>query len=295
MRARRLTLVAVLAAALVFASVPMALARGGGHGWGRRPAPYRVSKPSVPSQRVVMGVSFESTGVVIPPIAADDTSTTVVIKVYTPGKHGRLVSVSTVDAVLSPAADATATVYDAFVTLPSAGKYALVAVVMRDGSPLATSAPRPVTAVLPYKVSRPRLVSHRVDEGTSFDATGVVTPALGADDPSSLAILVYKVGRHGRLSLVATAAASFTGPVDEGTGYAASLMLPTAGKYVLVAVLSNADVVVGRSAGVQMRAKRVPVVEPVPDPEPTPDPAPDPAPDPVPDMGTVLGYHGGHR
>jgi hypothetical protein len=262
MRARTVTMVAILSVALVFASAPAALARHSG--FGGRSAPYRISKPSIPSAHVVMGVSFETTGVLTPTIQGDDTST-VSIRVFRLQDHRRPFLVDTVVAAISSSPDATGTAYDASITLPRAGAYALVAVVLRDGRAIASSAPRPVFAALPYQVSRPSVLSRRVTAGDSFDATGVVTPAIAADGtPSSVTVFVYRIGRHGRLSKVATATAGLTGAVGEGTGYSVTLSLPSAGTYVLVAVLSADDVVLGRSLRTTMRAVKPPVVLPPP-------------------------------
>jgi hypothetical protein len=244
MRTCKLMAISVVSIALLLASVPAAFAAPHVR---HHPAPYRVSKPSVPAEHVTMGLSFETTGVLVPAIAADDTSTTVAIEVYGRTSHGRSILVATVPAALSASAD-TGTVYDAIVTLPAAGPYGLVAAVSLSGSVVARSAARPVFAMLPYRVSTPRLASGRVVAGTSFDATGVVVPSIAADDASTtVSILVMRVGRRGRLTQVDSVAAALTGPVGDGTGYDASITLSSAGRYVLVAVVMQDGVVVGRS------------------------------------------------
>jgi hypothetical protein len=256
MRLKTVTIAAVLSAALIFTVVPAALANHHGHSRGRTVAVYKVTKPRIADEHVTMGVSFETSGVVTPAIATDDTSTSVSIKVYSLAKKGHSVLVDTVAASLAPATDTTGTVYDATVTLPASGSYTLVAVVTTtDGQTLATSAGRPVFARLPYTVSKPRVLTPKVTAGVSFDATGVVTPAIAADDTStSVTVFVYRMGRHGRLSQVTTAAATFTGAVGDGTGYSATLSLPSKGTYVLVAVASSDGVVLGRSGSRNMRA-----------------------------------------
>lgn len=257
MRNLKLMAISAVSVALVLASAPGALAapRGRQH---VRPAPYRVSEPGVVTGHVTMGVSFEATGVVVPAIAADDTSTTVAIQVYGLPARGLPKLVSTVPAVLS-AAVTTGTVYDASVILPEAGPYELVAAVSYEGSVVARSAARPMVAVLPYKVSAPRVVTPRVAMGISFDATGVVVPAIAAEDTSTtVSVLVYQRRRANDLTLVDTFDAALTGDVvvgtGTGTGYDASVTLSSAGRYVLVAVVMNDGVLLGRSGQRPVRA-----------------------------------------
>jgi hypothetical protein len=172
-----------------------------------------------------------------------------------------------VPAALSASAD-TGTVYAASLSLPAAGEYQLVAAVSLDGIVIARSAPRPVRAVLPYRVSRPCVASHKVTTGVSFDATGVVTPAIAADDASTTVVVrVLHVGRRGRLKEVALVDAVLTGAVGDGTGYSAAITLPAKGKYVLVARVMRDSVVLGRSG-----QRAVKSYDPAPAPEPVPDP-----------------------
>lgn len=223
--------------------------------------PYRVSKPRVNSVKVVMGVSFEATGVIVPAIAVDDVSTTVAVSIYRLPKRGHAILVDSADAVLSSVSEG-ATAYSASITLPESGDYALVAAASRDGVAVARSSARRVFAALPYEVSRPRTDLHKVTAGTAFDATGVVVPGIAADDASTtVEVRVFKVGRHGRLALVDTVVAVLTGPVDEGTGYSASITLAERGQYVLVAVVVNDGVVLGRSGGRELHALRAEVSE----------------------------------
>jgi hypothetical protein len=212
--------------------------------------PHAVTKPALASDKVTMGVSFDATGVVTPAIAVDDASTTVSVEVFSLPKRGRPVLVSTVPAVLTPTTDAAGSVYDASIVLPQAGPYALVAIVQNGGVTLGQSKARLVSALLPYVVTKPSVLSQRVNAGDSFDATGVVTPAIAADDTSTtIDVLVYHVGRRGRLTLVSTVAGTFTGPDGDGTDYSATISLANPGRYVLVALVSSDGPVVGRSCG----------------------------------------------
>lgn len=260
MRRLKVVAIAAVAVALVFSSVPIASAgmfgRMRGHG-----APYRITRPSVASAKVVMGTSFDATGALVPAIAADDASTTVAIEVYGKPVRGHRGPLMSVPAALAASPD-TGTTYAATLTLADAGEYQLVAAVSLDGTVIARSKPREIRVVLPYKVTKPRLVSPKVTAGESFDATGVVVPAIAADDASTtVAIRVLKVGRHGRLTAVDSVDAVLTGDVDSGTGYSASLTLADTGKYVLVAVVLRDGVVLGRSAA---RPVKVRPAEPLP-------------------------------
>jgi hypothetical protein len=265
MRRLKSVAVATVAIALVFSSVPLAFAgMHGGHGegrHGRQAAPFSVTRPAVVSEKVVMGTSFDATGLVLPAIAADDTSTTVALQVYGRGDHGRPALIDSISAALSAATD-TGTVYSAAVTLPDAGEYTLVAAVSQNGVVVAQSRGREIDVVLPYAVSRPRVVTPKVVTGTAFDATGVVVPSIAADDASTtVSVLVMQVGRHHRQTQVASIDAALS-VADTGTAYTASITLPTAGKYVLVAVVMRDGVVLGRSRGREMRAADA-VVAPV--------------------------------
>jgi hypothetical protein len=253
MRNLKLMAISAVSIALVLASAPAAFAAP--HGRQRvHPAPYRISRPSVVTDHVTMGVSFEATGVVVPAIAADDASTTVAIKVYGLPGRGLPKLVSTVPAALS-AGVTTGTAYDASVTLPGAGPYELVAVVSVDGSVVARSTARPLLSTLPYRISKPHLASGRVVAGVSFDATGVVVPAIAGDDASTtVSVLVMRVGRRQHLTRIATVGAALTGSVGTGTGYDASVTLSTAGRYVFVAVVMRDGVVLGRSGQRPVRA-----------------------------------------
>jgi hypothetical protein len=256
MRKTKFAAIAVVAIALVFSSVPMAFAQHG-DGHRGRSAPYRVSRPHLADERVTMGVSFDATGVLTPAIAADDASTTVALEVYGPAGHGRPALLESVPAALSASPD-TGTVYAATLTLSDPGRYLVVAAVSRDGSVIARSKSSEVRIVLPYRLSKPRVVSSRVLTGTSFDATGVVVPAIAADDASTtVSVLVFQTGRRHSRAQVAEVAATLTGAVGGGTGYSASLTLPTAGEYVLVAVVMRDGVVLGRSPEREVRAADV--------------------------------------
>ena len=271
---RRLKFVAIAAVsiALVFSSVPAALAggRGGMQGGSHRAvAPYRVSRPSVGSPTVVMGVSFDATGFLVPAIAADDTSTTVSILVFDASGRHRPTLLDSVPAALAASLD-TGTAYAATMVIPSVGNYLLVAAVSRDGAIIARSKPREIRVVLPYRVTKPRVAAHKVATGVSFDATGEVIPAIAGDDASTtVSVQVMSVGRRHRLTQVAAFDAVLTGPVGDGTGYAAAVTLPTAGKYVLVAVVLRDGVVLGRSGQRPLKAFDAPPVDPAPvDPAP---------------------------
>jgi hypothetical protein len=250
--------IAVLGIALLVPSADVALA-------ARRPLamPCRVSAPRVASPKVVVGAAFDATGVVVPAIAADDASTTVSVIAYRVGKRARLTRVGVFEAALTGPAGA-GTGYAASLTLPGAGPYALVAVVVRDGVVLGRSTRRPVQAVLPYKVSPVRVARPKVAAGVAFDATGAVMPAIADDDASTtVSVVVYRVGRGNRLVQVGAFDAALTGSVGAGTGYAASVTLPSAGSYVLVAVVSRDGIVLGRSAPRPIKAGRVPRVAPL--------------------------------
>jgi hypothetical protein len=271
MRVSRTVLIASLAFALALASATVAFGYGfrpgaggyGGPGRGRIVAPYKVTKPSVPAEHVVMSVSFETTGLVKPPIAADDASTTVAIQVYGFGQRMRPVLLQTVPAALSPSPDTSATVYEAPITLPKAGAYFMVAVVSKDGVMVSRSARRPVFAMLPYKISKIRVASSRVATDTSFDATMVVTPAIPGDSSAIVTVHAYRCGARGRASEVASVTAAPTGPVGAGTGYLATFSFSTPGKYTLVAVLTQGGVVVGKSQAREVRMFGAPVPAPV--------------------------------
>jgi hypothetical protein len=264
MRRIRCVAIAAVAVALVFSSVPAAFARQR-HARQWSPPPFRITRPRLASDRVVMGVSFEATGLVLPAIAPDDASTTVAVEVYGPARHRITPLLDVVPATLAAASD-TGTVYDATLTLPDPGEFLLVAAVSQNGVVVARSAPREVRVVLPYKVSRPRILSHKVDTGASFEASGVVLPAIAGDDASTtVAVLVLQRsrGRHPVLSQVASFDAVLTGPVGDGTGYSATVTLPTAGKYVLVAVVTRDGAVLGRSCETEMKARDAVVAPPV--------------------------------
>ena len=270
MRVSRTVLAGALAVSLVLSSATVAVAMGRGPGpvqppgRGRIVAPYNVTKPSVPREHVTMGVSFETTGLVMPAIAGDDASTTVSIQVFGPGRRMRPTLLQTVAAWLSPSADASATIYHASITLPAAGGYSLVAVVSKDGVVVSRSALRPVCAVLPYEISKLSIASSRVAIDTSFDATMVVTPAIPADSCAVVTVYAYRYGAHGRASEVASVTAVPTGAVGAGTGYTATFSFSTPGTYTLVAVLTRGSVVVGKSCGREVRVFGAPVPRPLP-------------------------------
>ncbi len=274
MRVSRTMLAGVLVGSLVLSSATVAFAfgRGGGpgtsrghdRGRGRITAPYKVTKPSVPGERVTMGVSFETTGLVTPAIAADDASTTVSIHVFGAGRRMRPELLQTVAASLSPSADASSTIYEASITLPSAGEYFLVAVVSKDGAMVSRSALRPVRAVFPYRISRLSVASSKVATDTSFDATMVVTPAIPGDSSAVVTVYAYRCGWRGGASEVASVTAIATGPLGDGTGYTATFSFATPGRYRLVAVLTQDGVVVGKSRPREVCVFGAPVAPPLP-------------------------------
>ena len=151
--------------------------------------------------------------------------------------------------------------YDAAVTLTGEGQFMLSAIVVRDDTVLARSTGRPVRAVLPYRISKPRVESRVATAGVSFDATGVVVPGIATDDPdTTVSVIAYKVGRRGKLTKVDSFEAVNTGLVGEGSGYSASVTLPSAGRYVLVAVVMRDGTILGHSTHRPMRARPAPVV-----------------------------------
>jgi hypothetical protein len=242
---RRLT-AAVLAVALLLASATPALAVHRGKGRGAR-APYKVAKPRVVSNHVAVGAAFEATGVIVPAIAADDASASVAIAVYRPGKRGRLVLVSTVPATLSSLSE-TVTAYSGTVTLPAVGSYRLVAVVSRDGVGVARSEGRPVFAVPPYRIGKARLASPKVTMGVSFEASGVIMPAIALDDvATTVAVSIYRLRKKGAPVLVGSADAALSSVSETVTAYTASITLPESGDYALVAVVSRDGLVLARS------------------------------------------------
>jgi hypothetical protein len=257
MRRSRSIVIAALSVALVFSSAYVALAAPRMATHRGRPA-YKVTKPHVAGSTVAVGVAFDATGVVLPTIAADDSSTVVAVEVRRlsgPRKGGVLLSVP---AVLS-AADTTGTAYSASVTLTSEGQFALSAVVSRGGQVIMRTTARPVRAVLPYRVTKPRVLSSRVATGTSFEATGVVTPAIAVDDTSaSVSVVAYKVGRRAKLTQVGSFDAVLTGPIGEGTGYSASVSISDSGRYVLVAYVTRDGLVVGHSTQRPIRVTAAP-------------------------------------
>jgi hypothetical protein len=253
MRRLRFVAIGALSIAIVFAAAPAAFA--GHRGRDHRPrAPYRISSPSVADERVAMGASFDVTGTIVPAIAPDDTSTTVSIEVFGPSVGRDPKPLLTVPTVLAASPD-TGTVYAATLTLADPGHYLLVAVVSKDGAVVARSKASEITVLLPYTVSKPRIGSKWFLTGAAFDATGSVVPAIAADDASTtVEVRVFQLGRRQRPVLVSSAPAVLTGPVGEGTGYTASITLPTSGHYVLVAVVLRDGVVLGRSRGREVRA-----------------------------------------
>jgi hypothetical protein len=257
MRISRSMTAAALAVALVFSSASIVLAAP------RRPVPkpkpaYRITKPHVASAKVTVGVAFDATGVVMPTITSDDT--TVVIEVrrlYGTHMGGVLMRVP---AVLSSAAT-TGTLYTASVKLTSSGEFALAAVVRHDGKTVMRTTGRPVRAVLPYRVTKPRVLHARVVAGASFVATGVVIPGIDpADLTTTVSVVTYKVGRRGKLTKVARFDAVNTGAAGTGSGYSASVSLPSAGRYVLVGVVMRDGIVLGRSTQRPMLVRAAPVV-----------------------------------
>jgi len=242
----RSVLFSALAVALVFATAPMTMATPP---TGTVPpvAMYRVSVPHVAREIVKTGVPFEATGSVVPTIAPDDTSTTVAVQVFKGAMDSRASQVATVAAALTGAVG-NGTGYDATITFDHAGAYVLRAIVLKNGAVVGRSPMRVMSAVLPYQVRGPFVARSVVRAGVQFDATGSVLPTIDGSDPTlAVTVRVFSIGNRGALSQVATVAATLTGPVGNGTGYAASLSLPKAGAYVLDAVLTDGGAVAGRS------------------------------------------------
>lgn len=260
-RTKRFVFAAVVATVVVLAAATPAMARSTravghrGHG-GQASLPFKVSTPSVPQESVIQGVAFDATGVIAPAVSSDGTPTAAMIEVYQFSRRGPASLVATPVATLTgPDADGN-TPYSVSITLPTAGQYALVTVLTQGDAVVGRSRPRYVRAILPYTVSKPHVASMFAVQGIQFDATGSIAPAIPGADPSyALALQVLSRGRHGA-SQVATADATFTGlDADGNTGYTASLSLPSAGSYSIVAVLTHDGVVVGRSKAREMVAK----------------------------------------
>ncbi len=245
MRNIRQFLAAALVTCLVVASAPMTASA-----MTVRPATLRgatvvrISPPHVATSTVTAGQAFDAVGSVLPTIAPDDTATAIAVRAYSVGARARETLVGSFDATpTGPVGRGTG--YDASVTLPAAGRYLLVGVVVRSGKVVARSAVQPVRAVLPYALGSPRVASVRVPIGQSFDATGAILPALAPGDTSSAVTLqLYKIGVKGGASLVATIDASIA---DTGDAYSATLSLPSGGAYELIAVLTSSGTTVGRS------------------------------------------------
>jgi hypothetical protein len=241
MRTARTVLAAVLAASLVLAAAPAAMAVS-------KPVPrrhplYKVSVPRVASRVVKMDVPFEASGSVLPTVAPDATVT---VQVFGIGARGRRFFEKEFVATTAPAARGTS--YSAQVSLPGAGAYALIAVVRKGGKVVACSGTRMMKAVLPYRISIPRVARSVVATGVAFEASGSVVPTIGPGDTATVALQVFRVnlrGGHLNPSGVADIAATVTG---DGSGYSALVTLPKVGVYALVAVVKMDGKVVGRSA-----------------------------------------------
>lgn len=263
MRVGKLALSVALATALVFGSVPAALAGGSSSSHSRHSSHsvpvirYRITKPKVAQPKVTAGVPFDATGVVLPTIAADDTSTAVSIAVYRLQGYHRSTPVLTVPATLS-SAPGTGTAYAATLNVADAGAYGIVAIVTKDGRVVATSEARPVIAALPYKVTAPHAATRPV-VGVAFEASGSVCPTIAADDTSTtVSVLAYQRGRHGKLTQVGSFDTTLSAATP-GTAYVASVTLPAAGSYTLVAVVQRDGQVLGRSSAREVRVKNAPV------------------------------------
>ncbi len=262
MRTRRSVLALLVVVAFLTALAPVAVAQGDSRGErpdrrGRcdriRPL-YRVTKPHVVRPVVVAGATFEASGSVMPTITAGDTSTTVAILVLKGGKHARPAVVSTVPATLTEGAR-RGTGYTASLSLPGEGRWALVAVVLKDGVIVGRSEPRDMKARLPYRLTKPRVARSSVVASTTFEASGSVVPTIPAGDGATVAILVMKPGRCSRASVVATVPATLTENACRGTGYQASLSLPTTGRWTLVAVVMKDGTILGRSEPRMIKAR----------------------------------------
>lgn len=263
MRVGKLALSVALATALVLGSVPAALAGGSSSSHSKHSSHsvpaihYRITKPKVAAPKVTVGVSFDATGVVLPTIAADDTSTTVSVAVYRLQGYHRSAPVLTMPATLSSAVG-TGTAYAATLSVADAGSYALVAIVTRDGRVVAKSEARPIAAVLPYRVTAPHAAARPV-AGVAFEASGSVCPTIAADDTSTtVSLLAYQRGRHGKLTQVGSFDTTLA-VATRGTAYVASVTLAKAGSYTLVAVVQRDGQVLGRSGAREVRVKSAPV------------------------------------
>lgn len=215
--------------------------------------PYRVTRPHVANTVVHVGDAFDATGSVCPTIAPDDPSTTVALKVIRRGDC-RPHEVASVPATLTgPVGKGTG--YKATLSFSAPGEYALVAVVLRNGMELGRSEHTVMVAKLPYKVSKPKVQASVVATGQDFLAIGTVNPSVTASDHATLFIQVFRLRPRKARSQIATVTATFTGPVGRGTGYSATLSLPSTGSYMLVAVLYKDGIVVGKSEARPMLAR----------------------------------------
>jgi len=222
--------------------------------------PYRVTGPRVARPVVRAGVQFEASGSVVPTIDLSDASIAVAVRVFSVGKRGALSQVATVPATLTgPAGNGTG--YAASLSLPKAGAYALDTIVTDGGVIAGRSGLRSMTALLPYVVTTPRVKRPVVPVGVAFDASGSVVPTIAPDDTTTtVAVRVFAIGRHGKMALVTSVAATLTGPAGKGTGYDASITFPKPGSYALQAIVLCGGEVLGRSELRLMLAKRAPAV-----------------------------------
>ena len=247
-RTARSVLLGALAVALVLSTAPMAMAVAPRAGTGpAATAVYRVSALHVSHDMVKTGVPFEATGSVVPTIAPGDTSTTVAVQVFKGAISARPSQVTTAAAALTgPVGSGTG--FDATIVFDRPGVYLLRAVVLHNGVIVGRSPVRPMTALLPYRVTGPRVARSVVRAGVQFEASGSVVPTIDLSDVSiAVAVRVFSVGKRGALSQVATVPGTLTGPVGNGTGYAASVALPKAGAYVLDTIVTDGGVIAGRS------------------------------------------------
>ena len=244
MRLIRLATVGLLAAALLPVSVPVAAARP----VSKAPVPpvvrARVTAPRAP-RSVTVGVVFEATGSVTPSISADDTNSAVTIQVFKwTGRMAGWSKVSTASAGFTGPVGTKSTGYSASLSLADAGSYGLAAVFTRAGKVVARSDLSVIVVKPAFRVSAPHVAKAVVPVGTTFVATGSVSPTSPAGD--TLGIRVFKWAGRSGWSQVATVSAALT-PGDVTTAYGASLSLPEIGNYALVAVLKNGDAVVASS------------------------------------------------
>lgn len=120
--------------------------------------PFRISKPSA-ARKVGVGESFDASVTITPVVPSDDPAVVVTFHVYQAGRHGRLSEVASVTAApTGPVAEGTG--YSVTLSLPSEGRYVLVAVLTKGGVVVGKSCGREVRVVAP-PVAAPALPALR--------------------------------------------------------------------------------------------------------------------------------------